>query len=90
MTTRATVKRLMERVRCGGVGVGPLARLTDAQLQEAVANLRAGRPSGINLSALVAANPEIARLSDAEIVRRLAALRTQIVNNPQRHQQQEV
>lgn len=87
MTTKAAVRRLMERVRCGP-SLGPLARLTDAQLQEAVERLRRGEDSGINLAALVKADPCIAALSDAEIVRRLAALRTQIANTPQRHQQE--
>lgn len=88
MSTRTVMKRLMQRARCGP-GVGPLAKLTDDELRTAVANLRAGRPSGINLGALCAIDPRISAMSDDEIVRRLAALRVQLAHHPQQHRMEE-
>lgn len=73
------MKRRVERLEQaeGGTSPRPLAHLTDEQLARGLANLRAGRPSGVSI--LPPGVPTgFEDLSDKEIVARLEAAKARL------------
>lgn len=73
--------KLLERLL--GRGPGPFAHLSDEQLLEAIHNLQAGKPSGVEIFAGPPASRKtgLEWMSNDELLRRLEALRMQLVGN---------